>query len=162
MRPRQSHFAPRAFCASFWLFFLAILFAPGLAVAQTAHNPANEYKVLYEFCSLTGCADGQMPYAGLVRDAGGNLYGTTLGGGGGTFCTLDGVTGCGVVFKLDARGNETVLYSFDGGSDGGLPYGGLVRDAAGNLYGTTSGGGNGNGQDGCGVAGGPFIRVLCE
>src|SRR6202022_295918 len=54
--------------------------------------------------------------------------------GGGTGC---GGSGCGIVFKLDPTGKETVLYAFTGGSDGYSPLGPLVQDSAGNLYGTT-------------------------
>jgi uncharacterized repeat protein (TIGR03803 family) len=65
----------------------------------------------------------------VVRDSEGNLYGTTQYGG---------AYENGAVFKVDKNGNETVLYSFQGGfGDGCNPYGGLVRDAEGNLYGTT-------------------------
>jgi len=88
--------------------------------------------VLYNFCSQSGCTDGSQPYAGLVRDAAGNLYGTTYGGG---------ANETGTVFEVDKTGKETVLYSFcslPGCADGGLPYAGLARDSAGNLYGTTS------------------------
>ena len=85
--------------------------------------------VLHRF---TGAADGGNPYAGLIQDSAGNLYGTTSAGG---------RAGHGVVYKLDASGNETVLYSFTGGADGGNPYAALIRDSAGDLYGTTSGGG---------------------
>jgi hypothetical protein len=46
-----------------------------------------------------------------------------------------------VVFKLDSSGGETVLYTVTGGDDGGSPYAGVVRDSAGNLYGTASSGG---------------------
>jgi len=53
-------------------------------------------------------------------------------------CVFDG---CGVVFKLDPAGQQTVLYSFTGGADGGNPLAGVIRDSAGNLYGTTSSGG---------------------
>jgi uncharacterized repeat protein (TIGR03803 family) len=91
--------------------------------------------VLYNFCSHSGCTDGQYPYAPLVRDAAGNLYGTTQYGG---------TSNLGVVFKLSATGKETVLHSFTGGADGVYPYGGLFRDAAGNLYGTTEIGGTSN------------------
>jgi len=91
--------------------------------------------VLYNFCSLSGCTDGQYPYAPLVRDAAGNLYGTTQYGG---------TANLGVVFKLSASGQETVLHSFTGGADGVYPYAGLFRDAAGNLYGTTENGGTAN------------------
>jgi uncharacterized repeat protein (TIGR03803 family) len=104
---------------------------------------------LYRFCSLANCADGNGPYAGVIRDSAGNLYGTATGGGK-TGCLSD--AGCGVVFKLDAAGNETVLYSFTGGADGGNPYAGVIRDSAGNLYGTASWGGDFSGcKYGCGV-----------
>jgi uncharacterized repeat protein (TIGR03803 family) len=73
----------------------------------------------------------------VIRDASGNLYGTTVYGGSGTQCD----TGCGVVFKVDRSGKETVLYSFSGGTDGSEPYGGVIEDASGNLYGTTFEGG---------------------
>lgn len=82
-----------------------------------------------------GSGDGANPYGGLLRDAKGNLYGTALKGG---------ATNNGVVFKLDTSGNESVLYSFTGGADGGAPYSGLIFDSAGNLYGTTSAGGFNN------------------
>jgi len=91
--------------------------------------------LLYNF---KGLGDGGTPYGGLILDAG-NLYGTTAFGGlfGGNRCG----NGCGVVFKLDRAGDETVLYPFDGNT-GKEPHGSLVRDAAGNLYGTTLRGGN--------------------
>lgn len=77
--------------------------------------------------------DGQVPAAGLVRDAAGNFYGTTGNGGS---------SGNGTVFKIDSSGNESVLYSFKGGSDGSEPLNGaLAMDAAGNLYGSTLDGG---------------------
>jgi uncharacterized repeat protein (TIGR03803 family) len=85
--------------------------------------------VLYSF---TGGTDGGYPFGSILSDSAGNLYGTTNGGG---------ASGAGVVFKVDLSGNETVLYSFTGGADGGYPLAGLIRDAAGNLYGTTNGGG---------------------
>jgi uncharacterized repeat protein (TIGR03803 family) len=86
--------------------------------------------VLYSF---TGGADGATPFAGVVQDDAGNLYGTTFGGGS---------DGSGVVFKLDRTGKETVLYNFSGGADGGFPAADLVRDDEGNLYSTTTGGGD--------------------
>jgi uncharacterized repeat protein (TIGR03803 family) len=85
-----------------------------------------------------GHGDGTFPTVGLIRDAVGNLYGTTYYGG--TLAACDGV-GCGTIFKLDASGKETVLHSFTGGTDGLGPYGGLIRDAAGNLYGAAQAGG---------------------
>src|SRR5262249_6691765 len=87
------------------------------------------YTVLYGF---TGGDDGGYPYAGVVFDSAGNLYGTTNGGG---------QSGAGVVVKLDTMGTETVLYNFTGGTDGGYPSAGVVLDSAGNLYGTTPYGG---------------------
>jgi uncharacterized repeat protein (TIGR03803 family) len=94
--------------------------------------------------SFTGPPDGRYPVARLVRDAAGNLYGTTRAGGI-TGTTCNGNDGCGVVFKIDSTGKETVLYSFTGGPDGAYPSGGLVRDAAGNIYGTAGQGGDSSG-----------------
>jgi len=113
-------------------------------------DTAGTETVLYGF---TGEPDGANPAAGLIRDASGNLYGTTVEGGD-TACSNP--YGCGTVFKLDTAGNETVLYSFTGEPDGQFPYAGLVRDSAGNLYGTTLFGGDascGNpfGGGGCGT-----------
>ena len=71
-----------------------------------------------------------------ARDSAGNLYGTTAGGG--------GPAGLGVVFKVTAAGNETVLHTFTGGADGGSPYAGVVLGPEGNLYGTTTSGGQTN------------------
>jgi uncharacterized repeat protein (TIGR03803 family) len=89
----------------------------------------------------------------LLRDAAGNLYGTTQRGGAeSTPCINFGT--CGVVFKLSPTGIETVLHSFTRGADGALPYAGLIQDAAGNLYGTTYEGGAACALDmsfGCGV-----------
>jgi uncharacterized repeat protein (TIGR03803 family) len=97
--------------------------------------------VLHAFAAFP--TDGEFPVANLVRDLAGNLYGTTPYGG---------AYDHGVVFKLDATGKETIPYTFTGGVDGGSPYGGLIRDAAGNLYGTTYTGGSGDcGGDGCGA-----------
>jgi uncharacterized repeat protein (TIGR03803 family) len=109
--------------------------------------------VLYTFCSLSECADGEWPRSGpLVIDAAGDLYGTTIFGGSDRSCNGDA---CGVVFKLDASGQETVLHSFTGGTDGATPQAGLVADKAGNLYGTAASGGDRScligGDPGCGV-----------
>jgi len=90
-------------------------------------NAAGTETVLYSFCSQAYCADGKFPENSLVRDDKGNLYGTADGGD----------HDSGVVFRIDTAGNETVLYSFAGGSDGCGPAQGLLRDKAGNLYGTT-------------------------
>lgn len=85
--------------------------------------------VLHSFAGSP--TDGAFPDAALVRDAAGNLYGTTVFGG---------ASGCGVIFKLDTTGTETVLHSFDR-TDGCEPHASLVGDTVGNLYGTTTHGG---------------------
>jgi len=87
------------------------------------------FTVLYAF---TGEPDGAVPFAGLIMDAQGNLYGTTQ---------MGGEYNAGTVFELTPSGTETVLYSFTGGVDGGLPESVLVFDGQGNLYGTTRKGG---------------------
>lgn len=95
----------------------------------------------HNFCSLNNCADGAEPKAPLVFDKGGNLYGTTEGGG--TGCTFPG---CGVVFKLAPSKfgwKETVLHNFKGEPDGSSPTEGLILDGKGNIYGTTALGGKG-------------------
>jgi uncharacterized repeat protein (TIGR03803 family) len=97
--------------------------------------------VLYSF---KGGADGFGVASGLIRDGAGNFYGTTIAGGiANANCTGDGPPGtCGVVYKLDPLGNETVLHAFTGNSDGYGPYGSLVIDWQGNLYGAASNGGD--------------------
>jgi uncharacterized repeat protein (TIGR03803 family) len=98
--------------------------------------------------AFTGGSDGATPFASVTRDGSGNLYGTTYTGGGGG-CNGNG---CGTVFRVARNGTETVLYSFAGGTDGTGPYGGLVLDANGNLYGTTLYGGSTNcNGNGCGM-----------
>ena len=100
-------------------------------------------KLLHSFTGPPG--DGAFPYAGVVEDSTGNLYGTTSAGG---------ASNSGAVFKIAASGTETLLYSFTGGADGGFPYGSLVRSSSGNLYGTASTGGITTGNcfpGGCGV-----------
>jgi uncharacterized repeat protein (TIGR03803 family) len=99
----------------------------------TTEGGTGHETVLYRF---TGGTDGQNPlYGALVRDSGGNLYGTTSRGG---------ASNLGVVFMLNrkGKGKETILHSFAGGADGALPYAALIRDQAGNLYGTTIEGGH--------------------
>ncbi len=88
-------------------------------------EPDGVETVLYSF---GGGADGGHPAAGLTGDPAGNLYGTTSEGGAHSW---------GTVFAVDPTGKETVLYAFRGGRDGGSPYRGLARDAAGALYGVT-------------------------
>jgi uncharacterized repeat protein (TIGR03803 family) len=107
--------------------------------------------------TFTGGSDGGVIGSGLVRDSTGNLYGTTqFGGTTSSTCSF----GCGVVYELSPSGGgwvETVIHSFTGGADGSEPVAGLILDGSGNLYGTTSAGGNSNAgcvysnMPGCGV-----------
>ena len=111
---------------------LILCFSLSLILLPTA-SAATE-KVLYSFG--TGTPGEAATLAGVVFDKAGNLYGTTQFGG--TF-------GFGTVFELTPSGGtwtETVLYSFTNGSDGILPVGGVILDQSGNLYGTTSQGGD--------------------
>jgi uncharacterized repeat protein (TIGR03803 family) len=109
-------------------------------------NKAGIETVLHSFA---GGTDGAYPYAALLLDAAGNLYGTTSAGGGTTGCLG---SGCGIVFKLNKAGIETELYAFQGGTDGGRPYSALIADTAGNFYGTTVLGGDLSCRTyGCGV-----------
>ena len=103
--------------------------------------------------TFQGGQDGSYPQAGLIFDVPGNLYGVTYAGGGTACNYLE--PGCGTVFEL-ARGNggdwtEAVLYRFQGGSDGATPISTLIFDHAGNLYGTTEGGGPSACSIGCGT-----------
>jgi uncharacterized repeat protein (TIGR03803 family) len=92
---------------------------------------------LYTFCSKSDCADGAEPLGALVEATDGNFYGTTVGGG---------EAGQGTVFRLTPSGNLTTLYSFcfqTFCSDGAEPSAGLIQASDGELYGTTTSGGNG-------------------
>jgi uncharacterized repeat protein (TIGR03803 family) len=117
---------------------LALALALGLSLITIQSAQARTFTVLYNF---TGGSDGAYPYAGLLLDAAGNLYGTT---------TLGGGSNAGTVFKVDTSGTETVLHSFSG-ADGISPYAGVIMDAKGNLYGTTQNGGIGCSGTGCGT-----------
>jgi len=151
--------------------------------------PGGSETVLHSFA---GQSDGAFPYAGLIMDKAGNLYGTTSSGGVNNVGTvfklagknketvlhafggsdgarpvsavmekagylygttkLGGANDEGAVYKTPVKpGSDTVLYSFTGGSDGGLPQGGVL-DLGGNLFSATSAGGNpGCTGGGCGV-----------
>src|SRR6185369_4971707 len=110
---------------------IAILLGVGAAVPTDAS--AQTLTSLHSFPADPG--DGALPQGGLIADATGNLYGTTLGGGIGN--------GYGTVFKLTPAGTESVLHAFTGG-DGAFPGNTLLADAARSLYGTTAGGGVNN------------------
>jgi len=121
-------------------------------VFELSPNGSGEWTetTLYTF---QGGSDGAAPRGGLIVDQSGNLYGTASEGGEGTGeCGV----GCGTVFELSPNGSggwtETTLYTFQGGSDGFAPAGGLIFDQSGNLYGMTIwGGGTGCYGAGCGI-----------
>jgi uncharacterized repeat protein (TIGR03803 family) len=92
-------------------------------------TPAGVETVLYSF---TGGTDGSQPQAALIQSTDGNFYGTTISGG---------ASGQGTVFKITQSGFETVLYSFTGAADGGVPQATLIQGIDGNFYGTTARGG---------------------
>lgn len=108
-------------------------------------DTAGNESVLYAF---TGGTDGRDPIGGLVRDRQGNLYGTTISGGTSN-CAGEG---CGIAFKIDMSGHETILHRFTEGPDGGHPAGALLLGSAGDLYGTTTSGGTVD-------AGGTIFRI---
>jgi uncharacterized repeat protein (TIGR03803 family) len=109
----------------------------GCGVVFTVNASAKE-RVLHAFGKQA--SGGEEPSGGLL-DVAGNFYGVTVyGGTTNSACTF----GCGVVYRVSNNGKYSVLYSFTGAADGGLPSGSLTEDAAGNLYGVTDTGGNGN------------------
>ena len=141
----------------FGKLFMASATVSGLVLALSCllSSPlqAQTFTVLHNF---TGGADGAGPYAGLIMDRAGNLYGTTdYGGNTGGVCT----EGCGVVFRLMSRGSGwvlTPLYRFAGGSDGLEPQAPLAIAPDGTLYGTTFYGG---GADWCAAGCGTVYHV---
>jgi uncharacterized repeat protein (TIGR03803 family) len=111
-------------------------------------SPTGQETILHLFSQSP---DGAVPSSGLVPDASGNLYGVTaLGGSTNSNCM--GV-GCGVVYEMASPNwTESVIYTFQGGTDGLQPKGDLLKDSSGNFYGVTAGGGNSNcGSFGCGT-----------
>ena len=121
----------------------------GGTVFKIAGQPgANQNpSILYSFCSLSACADGEVPTGALVEGNDGNFYGTTYLGGTGTFCPTNesGRVGCGTVFQITPSGTLTTLHSFctipNCKDDGAFPIAGLILGSDGNFYGTTSYGG---------------------
>ena len=105
----------------------------------TVNTTTNAEAVLHSFAG--GAADGADPIGGVIRDPSGNLYGTTAGGG---------AHFLGTVYKIPTSGPFTLLHSFAGApTEGSGPAGTLVRDYAGNLYGTTYTGGDTTGWGTC-------------
>jgi len=134
---------------SFYVLTLLMIFeAASRPVSSQSLGEAPQVNFL-EVHNFSGGADGAFPgYAALIFDSAGNLYGTTTEGGVQTGACMP-TGGCGTIFKIDPSGNESVLYAFSGASNGPrLPYGTLLRDADGNFYGTTWGGGN-SGPNAC-------------
>src|ERR1022692_2728034 len=108
-----------------------------MCAAFAINSSAQTLTTIYDFCSQTGCADGGAPGGTLVQGSDGNFYGTT---------SDTGFVGQGTVYKLTSSGTFTLLHSFTGLSDGGVPRSGLIQASDGNFYGDTEGGGT------CGVA----------
>ncbi len=106
-------------------------------------------KTIYNFCSQSGCVDGQFPYGDLLLGSDGNFYGTTNSGGAfGQSCPF-GI--CGTVFQITPQGALTTLHSFQG-SDGSSPFAGLLQGTDGSFYGSTGLGGTFScGGTGCGT-----------
>lgn len=103
-------------------------------------NSSGSLTTLYDFCALSGCADGQYLYAGLTLAANGKFYGLTQGGG---------TAGYGTVFSITPAGVMTTVYNLCSQSncaDGGYSYGGLFQSTNGAFFGTTYIGGNSNSQ----------------
>src|SRR5579863_4919392 len=112
-------------------------------------DPAGKKTIFHKFTGTGG--DGEHPWAGLVGDNEGNLYGATFEGGTGPNCT-SAENGCGTVFKVDRTGKVTILHSFTGsGADFPPIYAALALDEKGNIYGTTPNGGSQNCGSGCGA-----------
>ena len=121
-----------------------VMQACAVGMLYAAAAPAQTLTTLHNFCSDSGCTDGENPYAGLVQGPNGDFYGTTFFGGGG----VEGNNGYGTVFTITPSGKLTTLYSFClqmGCPDGAGPTTGLVLGTHGNFYGTTDLGGAGQG-----------------
>jgi uncharacterized repeat protein (TIGR03803 family) len=109
----------------------------GVVYELVSSNGSWPENVLYSFTG--GNSDGASPWAGVIFDQSGNLYGTT---------ELGGAYGYGTVYELTPSGSgwtEKVLYNFQNQQDGSKPYAGLIFDQSGNLYGATTAGGTGGG-----------------
>ena len=127
---------------------MSLAFIVSLTVVLTQSAQAQTFTVLH---SLDGLQDGYYPVSGVTVARNGDLYGTTQYSGlSGGDCYL----GCGTAFRLAHKGSGwifTTLYSFAGGNDGGNSYARVIFGPDGSLYGTTSGGGGGSCEGGCGT-----------
>src|SRR5271170_1296134 len=111
------------------MFALIPAFAGGLLAVMPVSSQASTLRVIHDF---TGGSDGGNPVDGLMMSSKGFLYGTASTGG---------TSGLGVVFLIAVSGTVTVLHNFQGGSDGATPNGGVIENASGRLFGTTTAGG---------------------
>jgi uncharacterized repeat protein (TIGR03803 family) len=112
-------------------------YAGGLYQAGTLFKvtPQGQFTTVYNFCAQVGCADGINPFGPFLLGMDGNFYGTAWWGG-----TADG----GVLFKMTPGGQVTTVHNFCATSecpDGEYPWGGLIQDYQGNIYGANSAGG---------------------
>ncbi len=120
----------------------------------TSVGGAWTFSVIHSF-SGAGIGDGGGPSGNLILDHQGNLYGVTQQGG--NIVCSDSIGPCGEVFQLSGSQQIgvgwtlNVLYTFRGVPDGQYPYGGVIFDGKGNLYGVTSEGGTGKCTDGEGL-----------
>ena len=129
-------------------------------LAPNAHKTKWTESVLYSFCALENCTDGELPYSTVLMDASGSLFGTAAYGG----ASCGNADGCGVAFKLVKSGGawrQSVLYQFcskTNCTDGNEPASSTLMDTTGNLFGTTIYGG-GNNIDKSGQGGGTVYRL---
>jgi uncharacterized repeat protein (TIGR03803 family) len=143
MRAKRVRQSPRFL----WFILPISLVVLGTAAAMTPVAAGQNGSVIYEFHG--GLNDGSRPYGALVADQADNLYGATGIGGDSEQCYLGAAKkGCGAIFELtppsvpDGSWTEVLLHSFQGETDGDGPGSPLLFDQAGNLFGTTQGGGS--------------------
>jgi uncharacterized repeat protein (TIGR03803 family) len=116
-------------CCAWKAASIVFLMCAAFAISSSAQT----LTTIYDFCSQSGCPEGGVPWGGLVQGSDGNFYGTT---------SNQNLAGYGAVYKLTSSGTLTVLHSFTGLSDGGVPLAGLVQASDGNFYGVTTKGGD--------------------
>ena len=143
---------PRLFhSVTLQIVFLILSFLSVSLFVTAEEGTSSHFRVIHSF---TGGKDGAYPYAGLVIDRAGDLFGTANQGGILNSQCAPGNTGCGTVFEITG-GNSIpsfrVLYEFRGGRDGQGPYGRVAIGSEGELLGTTVGGGNTSCPGGCGA-----------
>jgi hypothetical protein len=126
----------------------------GVIYKLSPNNDGWQETMLLRFLSS---ATGAIPTGNVLLNTDGNLFGAVYAGGDAYACYVGNIDGCGMIFELSPASpqwQESILRDFNNGIDGGIPNGGLIADASGNLYGTTQNGGTFNGEceySGCGV-----------